>query len=196
MKILITEEQNLRLSIVRRLDELWDLIRDVYPWHYPCDYNNFHYFLIALRAEMFLSAILPWLKTEDEGYLWDIIVKKYGDKIKEHYEGWCKDNKETIKEHTIPLSIKRRSNVDILGHYITAGELNHPMLCDDFDYPHQYVDSVIDYAVDQMLYELDDDIEDKDYYNDVLDYLRKRCRELFEDELTEGYVLTCITNRQ
>jgi len=97
----------------------------------------------------------------------------------------------TIKESTIPTSIRRRANSSILDRYITNGIINYPTLCDDFDDAYQYVDNVIDFAVDELLYEIDDDIEDKEYYSDALDYLRGVFRELYEENLISDYEFTC-----
>jgi hypothetical protein len=100
-----------------------------------------------------------------------------------------------IRESILPVSIKRRCNKEMLEPHINNGIMNYPTLCDDFDDPYEYADNVIDYAVDEILYEIDDDIEDKDYYSDALDFLRKKCRDLFEKELIEIYYFTCIENQ-
>ena len=100
-----------------------------------------------------------------------------------------------IRESILPASIKRRTSKEILEPHINNGIINYPTLCDDFDDPYEYSDNVIDYAVDEILYEIDDDIEDKEYYSDALDFLRKRCRDLFEWRLVEDYHFTCVENR-
>jgi hypothetical protein len=95
MKYIITEEQNTKLPIVRRLAEIWQLIQDSYPWQYPCDYFSFGHFLISLRLEMFEVLPLDWIDSDIENataVVWDIVAKVYGDKIKEHYESQCKEN--------------------------------------------------------------------------------------------------------
>lgn len=100
-----------------------------------------------------------------------------------------------MRESILPASIKRRASKEMLEPHINNGMMNYPTLCDDFDDPYDYSDNVIDYAVDEILYEIDDDIEDKDYYSDALDFLRKKCRDLFEKELIEIYYFTCIENQ-
>lgn len=100
-----------------------------------------------------------------------------------------------IRESILPASIRRRLSKEMLEPHINNGIINYPMLCDDFDDPYDYADSVIDYAIDEILYEIDDDIDDKDYYSDVLDFLRKRCRDLFGETLIEDYNFTCIENQ-
>jgi hypothetical protein len=101
-----------------------------------------------------------------------------------------------IEERNLSLlPFIRRANKETLDHYINLGIMNHPTLCDDFDNPYDYVDEVIDYAVDTMLYDIDDDIDDKDYFSDALDFLRGLCRRLYEDKLIEDYNFTCIENQ-
>lgn len=100
-----------------------------------------------------------------------------------------------IRESILPVSIRRRSSKDMLEPHINNAMMNYPTLCDDFDDPYEYADNVIDYAVDEILYEIDDEIEDKDYYSDALDFLRKKCRDLFEEGLVRDYNFTCIENR-
>lgn len=96
-----------------------------------------------------------------------------------------------LKESTIPLSILRRANEEILKHFISLGELNYPTLCDDFDDEYDYADSVIDYAIDEFLEEIDTNILDEDYYSDVMDFLRKLCRNIFGQYLIDIYKTTC-----
>jgi hypothetical protein len=100
-----------------------------------------------------------------------------------------------IRESILPVSIRRRSSKDMLEPHINDAMMNYPTLCDDFDDPYEYADNVIDYAVDNFLWKIDDDIEEKEYYSDVMDFLREMCRELFEDKLVEDYNFTCIENR-
>ena len=101
---------------------------------------------------------------------------------------------EVMSESTIPNTLKRRANSTTLQGYITNGEINYPTLCDDFEDGYEYADKVIDYAIDEFIYEIDDNIDDKDYYSDVMDYLRNLCRNEFGQELIDIYNTTCIEN--
>ncbi len=96
-----------------------------------------------------------------------------------------------LKESVIPLSIRRRANKQTLEKYITDGEIFYPTLCDDFEDAYDYADAVIDYAIDEFLEIVDDDILDEDYYSDVMDYLRNLCRNLFGQYLIDIYERTC-----
>ncbi len=96
-----------------------------------------------------------------------------------------------LKESVIPISIRRRTNKEILKKYITDGEINYPTLCDDFEDAYDYADAVIDYAIDELVGEVEENIYDEDYYSDVMDYLRKICRAEFGEYLIDIYERTC-----
>ena len=81
--------------------------------------------------------------------------------------------------------VKRRANEETMKDFITQGEINFPTLCDDFEDAYEYTDAVIDYAIDELLEEFDEDISDKDYYSDVMDLLLKLCRDKFGDYLID-----------
>jgi len=96
MKYIITEEQNIKLQVLRRGDEIRNFISTLYPWDYPCDYNNFHYFLIALRHEFFIYEEFEWFDKINQEEVWRLIVKLFENKFREHYKGWCLGEEETI----------------------------------------------------------------------------------------------------
>lgn len=87
--------------------------------------------------------------------------------------------------------VKRRANEETMKDFITQGEINFPTLCDDFEDAYEYTDAVIDYAIDELLEEFDEDISDKDYYSDVMDLLLRLCRDKFGDYLIDIYEKTC-----
>ena len=103
----------------------------------------------------------------------------------------CGTHNSFLKESIIPISIRRRANEEVLKKYISLGELNYPTLCDDFNDEYEYSDHVIDYAIDEFLSENTIDIEDEDYYSDVMDYLSSLCRDIFGEYLYEVYKDTC-----
>jgi len=96
-----------------------------------------------------------------------------------------------INESTIPSSVKRRTNPETLKDYIMRAELEYPTLCDDFEDGYEYADAVIDYAVDKLLDDVDDEIFEQDYISDVLDYLRSKSKILFGQYLIDIYKTTC-----
>ena len=88
--------------------------------------------------------------------------------------------------------VKRRSNKETMKDFITQGEINLPTMCDDFEDAYEYADAVIEYAIDELLEEFDEDLSDKDYYSDVMDLLLKLCRDEFGDYLINIYKTTCL----
>ena len=100
-----------------------------------------------------------------------------------------------IMEENIPSSIRRRTDKETLDHYINLGIMNYPTLCDDFDNPHAYVNDVVDYAIFELIYDINDEMENKDYFYRVLNYLREVFLNLYEDKLIEDYNFTCIENK-
>jgi hypothetical protein len=96
-----------------------------------------------------------------------------------------------LNESLIPISIRRRANEETLKEYISMGEINYPTLCDDFEDEYEYADAVIEYAVDEFIEKINDEIFDEDYYSDVMDYLRNLCRNIFGQYLIDVYNTTC-----
>ena len=96
-----------------------------------------------------------------------------------------------INESTVPSSIRRRANRETLKAYINRAELEYPTLCDDFGDEYEYAVAVIDYAIDKLLDDVDDDIFEQDYISDVLDYLRSMTEIMFGQYLIEVYKTTC-----
>jgi len=78
-----------------------------------------------------------------------------------------------------------------LKAYINRAELEYPTLCDDFGDEYEYADAVIDYAIDKLLDDVDDDIFEQDYISDVLDYLRSMTEIMFGQYLIDIYKTTC-----
>ena len=97
-----------------------------------------------------------------------------------------------LRESVVPILIRRRANEETLKKYITKGEIEYPSPCDDFGDEFEYADNVIDYALDEFIADVEYDLYDKDYYSDVMDYLRDLCRNLFGQHLIEIYNQTCI----
>ena len=88
--------------------------------------------------------------------------------------------------------VKRRANKETMKDFITQGEINLPTMCDDFEDAYEYADAVIEYAIDELLEEFDEDLSDQDYYSDVMDLLLKLCRDEFGDYLINIYKTTCL----
>lgn len=97
-------------------------------------------------------------------------------------------------ESNIPLWFKRRINKDSLKSYIDKSIQWYPTPCDDFDDDDQYSDSIIEYAVDELIGEYsydDDNIEETELYNDLVDLLNPIFFKFFDKELKELYNEIC-----
>jgi hypothetical protein len=91
MKYIITEnERDDRLTVLRRLPELKDLIRHQFPYYYPCDYDSLEQYMIAMKVEMFQVTVLDWFDKVDNDVIWDIVTDLYGYLIVENYTTRCK----------------------------------------------------------------------------------------------------------
>lgn len=93
-------------------------------------------------------------------------------------------------EQEIPNWFKRRFNAASMEEYITKAEINHPMLCDDFNDGFEYADKVITDAVRDFM-TIDEDIFDDERYDEWEETLIDMCKEKFGERLFEVYVTTC-----
>ena len=97
------------------------------------------------------------------------------------------------------IRIKRRTNKETMKGFITQGEINYPMLCDDFNDEFEYADYVISYAVDEFMamddfITNDDDIFSDEKYDEIVSILTNMCRDWFGEYLFEIYRETCSEN--
>lgn len=179
MKYIITEEQNTKLQIVRRLDEIWEFIHNLYPWQYPCDFHSLGHFTIALRVEMFEVFSLDWFNSDNESVVWDVVTQVYGDKIKEHYEGWCED-KESINE-TKHEYLRRLPEFDrlIKSSLSLFDNWNNPRV--DFNYMLNHLASDV---AEMYYFKTQDDIHvGGDEYDELIDFLKIYLEKNWKDKI-------------
>ena len=98
---------------------------------------------------------------------------------------------QLLLESKIPLWIKRRTSEEGLKPYIMEGEREYPMLCSDFDHALDFSEAVIQFAVDAIIWDYDDNFENDDRYSNTMDYLKSFCRTHFEEYLKNIYTETC-----
>jgi len=91
MKYIITENQKDKLIIMRRLPELKSLIRNLFPFQYPCDFDSLIQYMMAIKIEMFETIVLDWFEGIDNELIWDITSEIYRDDMVENYINNCKD---------------------------------------------------------------------------------------------------------
>ena len=197
MKFIITEEQNLRLKILRRLDVIWEAIRNSYPFVYPCDYHGLGHFAAALKSEFFIYADEYYEEDEDE--LWDIISKIFGKKIKVRYdESNC--NREPVIEESDSHEQKKWKRFEMFmrrrGEQIRDLILKHSQ-----DYKRSNSNYGKDVVVDKMFELVVADFcdinkigyDDKEYdwvyfylQDNYTDYIMKELGFLDKDTITES----------
>ena len=93
-------------------------------------------------------------------------------------------------EQEIPNWFKRRFNAASMEEYITNAEINHPMLCDDFNDEFEYADNIISDAVRDFM-TTDEDIFEDERYEEWEERLVDMCKEKFGERLFEVYRTTC-----
>jgi len=99
---------------------------------------------------------------------------------------------DSLMEQVIPTSIKRRANEEILEKYILLSQRNNPPYCQEHEDGYDYADAVIDDAIDYFLTEIGPEIEEINEYSDIVDYIRRMCRDLFGEHLVYHYEENCI----
>jgi len=68
--------------------------------------------------------------------------------------------------------------------------------CDHYVDVEDYVGDVIGTAIGNFLYAVDEDIEDKDYYNDLFEYVQSLCWGLYSESLKDTYKNNCIDKKK
>jgi len=197
MKFIITEEQNIRLQILRRLDEIWGIIRNSYPFIYPCDYHGLGHFAIALKAEFSYIDSEGFFR-DNANEIWDVVSKIYAKKIKERYdESNCdgepvieeSDSHEQKKWKRFEMFMRRRGEQirDIISQHSHAYQ---------YDIERYDEDVLISTMFDLVIGDFCDinkiDYEDKEYdwvyfyiKDNYTDYIKKVLGFLDKDTITE-----------
>ena len=93
MKYIITETQHDRLKVMRRLPELKGLIKNLYPFQYPCDFDSLTTYMMAMKVEMFEVLTLDWFEYVDNDVIWDMVTDLFRDEMVENYMSQCNDPK-------------------------------------------------------------------------------------------------------
>ena len=91
MKIIITEDQYHQLKVRRRLDQLWGLIVETYPYRYPCDYERFNYLFgvaheigdVIMDTEYMDDVTIPVAK--------EMVKTVFADRLMRHWMDACSD---------------------------------------------------------------------------------------------------------
>jgi hypothetical protein len=93
MKYIITESQKDRIHVLRRLDELKGLIKNLYPYAYPCDFDSLESYMVAIKIEMFQTLTLDWFEDINNDVIWDIVTDAFRNDMVKNYIKKCHDPK-------------------------------------------------------------------------------------------------------
>jgi hypothetical protein len=102
---------------------------------------------------------------------------------------------KVLLEGNVPFLIRRRANREILEKYISDSEELNPPLCNRFQDGYDYADTIIDESIEDFLLDLNVDYDEEPNINDILDYLKILCRELFGNYLVRNYEDSCFEDK-
>ena len=89
MRYIITESQYHSLQVRRRMKEIKDLIENLYPYQYPCDYEDFDSFLFSLVYGIKHELSLDWIDNDKFQYIEKLIRGFLKDELLEYYNSMC-----------------------------------------------------------------------------------------------------------
>lgn len=96
-----------------------------------------------------------------------------------------------LLENNVVTFYRRRVSVESLKPYLRMGMGEYPHMCEIFDNPEEYAESVIGWAVDEFINHYNYKFSDDNEYTDAVYYLRSFCSTHFGQSLVDGYILTC-----
>ena len=93
MKYIITEEQNIRLYVKRRIGDIMKYVRSTTIYRSPCRADNVAHYSTLLK-KVFFESIPFYFYVEmdmisDKDLVWDMIMNLYGDDIIDNYNQKC-----------------------------------------------------------------------------------------------------------
>jgi len=94
MKYIITEEQNVRLFVKRRIEDIMKYVRSTPVYINPCYSAKISHYLVLLKKVFFetipFSFYVEMNMISDKDFVWDMIMSIYGDEIVNNYNEKCK----------------------------------------------------------------------------------------------------------
>jgi len=100
------------------------------------------------------------------------------------------ESQHELLNRRIPPWFRRRGTKEYLEKWIDGEDSLTIDYCESFMSADEYMESIIEFAIEDMLQEKEG-IEEEDYYSDVLDFLRGRCEKLFGERLKNKYNSIC-----
>ena len=96
MKIIITESQNYKLWIIRRVPEFMEILKDIPPYKFPCESAKHEVQYIEMVKDWFLDTLVDEVEgvdSDDTNLIWEIMMNVSGDEIKNNFTKKCKKRK-------------------------------------------------------------------------------------------------------
>jgi hypothetical protein len=94
MKYIITEEQNARLFVKRRLPEIMKYVRSTSIYRDPCRVAHISHYPLILKQEFFETVPFDFYVNmnmiSDKEFVWDLIMSQHLDEIMDNYNQKCR----------------------------------------------------------------------------------------------------------
>jgi len=84
------------------------------------------------------------------------------------------ESQHELLNRRIPSWIRRRATKEYLEVWIDGEDMLDRDYCDSFMDADSYMESVIEFAIQDMLQDKGEGIEEEEYYSDVMDFLRNQ----------------------
>ena len=109
--------------------------------------------------------------------------------------GLNESNMEEQSVFTLSRFLSKRSNEIDLEKYITAGEIEYPIICENYGDEYDYADVIIKYTLDRLISEFISSGGSIEYDNqediNAIDNFIDLCKDIFGDYLLDVYRSTC-----
>ena len=96
MKYIITESQDYKLWIIRRVPKFMEILKDIPPYKFPCEIVKREVQYIELVKDWFLDTLVDEVEgvdSDNTNIIWEIIMSVNGDEIKNNFTKKCKKKK-------------------------------------------------------------------------------------------------------
>jgi endoglucanase Acf2 len=91
MKYIVTESQYNKLMVLRRTDEIKNLVKNQYIYGYPCDADDFETFLYFIIREIKDTLSLDWINDENFEYVEKYIREVMKEDLRDYYVYMCRN---------------------------------------------------------------------------------------------------------
>jgi len=184
MKYIITEEQNIRLYVKRRIEDIMKYVRSTTIYRSPCRADNIDHYLTLLRDLLFMNVPFDVYVDMDmitgKDYIWDLIMSVRGNEVIDNYNQKCIG--KSINESKSP---RIRRVLHIIKQYIDNLDPNDICTYWDREEGDRYVNQTMsDLIVDLETLYFKEEIDYDEIYDELVDYgVRQDIAEFFYDTI-------------